>query len=74
MNSKNLPEVRQARELSKAKPILRNDAPRIVTGTRMVPMDKVVTPIPDMKYTQIGDLAKSAPPQAQPVTPPAPAK
>jgi hypothetical protein len=68
-NSSNTPKVREPRELSKAAPILRNNAPRIVSGMRMVPMDKVVTPIPGKVYTSLAG-GPAAEPAVAAQTPP----
>ena len=54
----------KSRELSKAAPILRNNAPRIVSGLRLVPMDKVVTPITGTPYRKLSDPV----PEEQPKT------
>lgn len=43
-NSKAVPTIRTPKALSTAAPILRVPDKRIVSGTRLVPMDKVVVP------------------------------
>lgn len=61
MNEQVESPLKKSRELSKAAPVLRNNAPRIVSGLRLVPMDKVVTPIPGTPYKKLGETPAPAP-------------